>query len=456
METTTKNFIIGQAVIWSKDSKNFEGIVRDDFGKDAVEVMCVMIDERRACQKMNVKRDLLTKKNKKMSDVKKILLKGKFKKLNKKQLLVKIEDGKLNELEVEVVNELLVARGVQRMNNINPMPKTKEPKVEKKEEVVKEKKMKKETTEEVATKEVITEKLITEEDLIIKNDKLPINKTTRKDILWIDPKLLIVEADFNTRFDYGNLTILRDSIIESGVREPLSGYKQGDNFVVVNGHRRHAAIVMAINKGHDIARVPFISGRKKSLEERMFDTILGNDGKQLTPLELGETYRRLILYGFTYAEIAKRIGRNANHISSMAKVAESSKELKTLITQRIVSASLVSELKKSIKDDEKAEKIIKEKVQEKKKAAEESGEEVKVTKKDLKNVIEKQPDNSKTPSMVDIDELEEKKKNVAKSVKEFTRQEVVVLLGQQIEACKAVLLEEFRVELDNVELVLKS
>lgn len=442
METTTKSFIIGQTVAWSKDLKKFEGIVKDDFAKDTVKVTCISIDGEKILKILNPKRELLTIKNKKMSDVKKILLKGQLKKLTNKQLTVKIESGELNELELEVVNEILTTRkkdivvdSPKRMNDINPASKIKEPKVVKKEEVV-------------GSHPVITDK-----DLVIK-DTSPANKTQRKDVLWIDPKLLMVEPDFNTRFEYGAIVELKDSIIENGVTTPLSGYKQGDNFVITAGHRRHLAIVMAINEGVEIARIPFISGRKKSLEERMFETLLSNDSKQLTPLELGETYRRLSTHGFTFAEIARRIGRNAEHISDMVKVAESSKELKTMITDRKVSANLVSKVKKSVKDDEKAEKIIKEKVREKEKEAEKSGEEVKVTPKDLKDVIGKQPDNTEIAGMVDIDEVEEK--NIAKPVKEYSKQEVIVLLNKQVEVCRESLPEAFRGELDDVKLVLKS
>ena len=469
METTTKSFMIGQAVTWSKDGKNYEGVVRDDFGKEKVEVMCTNVDGRRVCHKKNIERELLIKKVKEMSDVKKILLKGQFKKLTNKQLTTKVESGKLNELELEVANEILNTRGIdkvvessKRMNNINPMPKTKELKVAEKKKVGRVKNIKKEKVVEktpvvkVPVVKVPVVKVPVIEVPVIKDSGQPLNKSQKKDIRLIDPRLLKVEPDFNTRFDYGDLDELKQSIIENGVRIPLRGYKQGEYFIVVDGHRRHSAIVMAINEGVEIARVPFISEKKRSLEERIFDVLLSNDGKQLTALELGETYRRLVNCGFNYTEIAKKIGKGATHVTDMVRVAESSKELKGMIKERKVSATLVKDVKNTVKDDEKAEKIIKDKVQEKEKEAEKSGEEVKVTKKDLKNVIEKQPDNSKTTGMVDIDELEEKKKNVAKPVKEFTRQEVIVLLKQQIEACKEVLLEEFRVELDNVELVLKS
>jgi len=431
---TTTTFMIGQAVIWVAGQRNCEGIVRDDFGKETVEVMCTNIDGRRACQKSNIKRDLLIVKNKKMSDIKKILLKGKFKKLNKKQLLAKIEDGKLNELEIEVINELLDVRGIdkviespKRMNDINPTPKIKELKVIEKSLIVK--------------------------TLIIKDNGKPLNKSQKKDIRLIDPRLLKVEPDFNTRFDYGDLNELKNSIIENGVRIPLRGYKQGEYFIVVDGHRRHAAIVAAINEGVEIARVPFISEKKRSLEERIFDVLLSNDGKQLTALELGETYRRLINCGFNYSEIAKKIGKGATHVTDMVRVAESSKELKDMIKGRKVSATLVKDVKNTVKDDEKAEQIIKDKVKEKEKEAK-KGEEVKVTKKDLKNVIGKQPDNSKVNPVIDIDEVEEKKKNIAKVIKEYSKQEVIVLLNKQVEVCREALPEAFRVELDNVKLVL--
>ncbi|MCK9415752.1 ParB/RepB/Spo0J family partition protein [Candidatus Dojkabacteria bacterium] len=188
--------------------------------------------------------------------------------------------------------------------------------------------------------------------------EITINDTKRKDILLVDPKILKIEEGFNTRVDYGDIDELMNSIIENGVQIPLKGYKEGDLFVIVNGHRRFKAIQKAIELGFEIARIPFISEKKKSIEERIFDIIITNDGKQLTSLELGETYKKLMNYNFTIPEIAKKIGKTYKHVADCISVAECSKDIKTMIQDGDVSATLVAEVTSKVKDADKVTEII--------------------------------------------------------------------------------------------------
>lgn len=238
-----------------------------------------------------------------------------------------------------------------------------------------------------------------------KSDVLILNKTKRSDILYIDPKSITIVEGFNTRLDYGNIDDLTNSIIENGVRVPMRGYKEGETYYLTDGHRRLKAVQAAIEKGVDIARVPFISEKKKTMEERIFDILLFNDGKELTPLELGETYKRLNGYGYNFTEIAKKIGKTVKHVSDMITVASSSKEVKEMITENQVSATLVAELNATLKNQEEAESIIKN-------ASLETGK--KVTKKDVQNFLPKK-----------------------ESEMTFTLEQVRSLLTAQIEMCAA-------------------
>ena len=73
-----------------------------------------------------------------------------------------------------------------------------------------------------------------------------INETQRKDILYIDPRQIKIEEGFNTRTDYGNIDELMNSIIENGVKIPLRGFKDGDFYIITDGHRRLTATMKAI------------------------------------------------------------------------------------------------------------------------------------------------------------------------------------------------------------------
>jgi len=266
---------------------------------------------------------------------------------------------------------------------------------------------------------------------------MAINKTQKGDLLKVDPQLIDIEEGFNTRIDYGDIDELKLSIIENGVRMPLRGYAKDDRFIIVDGHRRLTAVRKAIEEGNEIARVPFILEEKKTLEERIFDIILSNDGKQLTSLELGETYKKLMQYGFTCNEIAKKIGKTLNHVNDMVKVASSSKELKEIIKKGGVSATLVAEIKNKIKDDDEAEELIKTVSSIKKESSGGEKKKEKVTKKDVEDL------------------LPEKEKAIeVKSDEVFSKEEVIELLKKQIKECSSGLPLAVRIKVLKTKLVI--
>ena len=228
-----------------------------------------------------------------------------------------------------------------------------------------------------------------------------LNKTQKKDVLMIDPRLLVIEEGFNTRQDFGDLEELADSIIANGVKRPLSGYKKGEKYVVIDGERRLRATMIAINRGFDIARIPFFTERPKSLQERTLDIVITNDGKPLTSLELGDTYKRLINFGLSISEIAKKTGKTYKHIADLIGVADSPENIKEMIKTGQVSATLVAEVNAKTKDVDKTESVLITA------AAKVKGK--KVTKK---NIQELQPENNN-----------------------FTADEVRSLLKSQIRAC---------------------
>lgn len=284
----------------------------------------------------------------------------------------------------------------------------------------------------------------TEEQLLNALDMMKeteINKTKRSDVLFVDPKLIRIEEGFNTRLDYGDLDELTSSIIENGVRVPLRGYKEGEYYILNDGHRRFLAVNKALKQGIDIARVPFISEKKKGLEERIFDIILFNDGKSLTPLELGETYRKLMQYGYNYSEIAKKIGKTIKHVSDMVSVAESSKEMKDLIKDGGVSASLVAEVKSKVKNDQEAEEIIRTVSYIKKESSDGDKKKEKVTKKDIEDLLPEK----ELPIVYDSED----------ETQTFTKEEVKELLKKQIKACAQQVQIAFRVKILQTKLVIE-
>lgn len=279
-----------------------------------------------------------------------------------------------------------------------------------------------------------------------------LNKTQRKDLFYIDPRSLIFEENFNTRIEYGDLEELKNSIIENGVKMPLRGYKlRGEEKYVINdGHRRYKAVMMAIEEGNDIARVPFISEDKKSTEERLFEILLSNDGKPFTSLELGYTYKKLKNFGYNATEIAKRVGKSITHVLNTIEVADSSKEVKDSIKKGMISATLVSEVKKNFEDKQEADDTISTIVQIK----EEEGT-GKVIRKDLAGLIkEKRKVDLKDDSFPEVEEKPKKEHREYSDKKMYTEKEVAELLRKQIKECAKQANPYFRSKILNAPLVI--
>ena len=185
------------------------------------------------------------------------------------------------------------------------------------------------------------------------------NKTTKKDFPQIDPRIIIEEDGFNTRLTLGNIDELKKSIIKNGIRIPLRGYKSGENYILTDGHRRLAAIKMAIAEGNEIARVPFISEKITSKEERTFEILLSNSGEPLTPIEMAITYQRLINFGYTITEIAERTGKSYNSVHETLLLNTATKNTVNFIRENKVSSSVVRDLLKKNSPEETEHKIKK-------------------------------------------------------------------------------------------------
>lgn len=117
----------------------------------------------------------------------------------------------------------------------------------------------------------------------------------RGELRHIDPQLLQYDEGFNIRSDYGNIEELADDIRECGVLKPLEYRNTNDGFFVTDGHRRLMAIEMLRNQGHIVEFVPCVLERKGTNEiDRDFNLLRANDGKNLTPLEMGNLFVRLM------------------------------------------------------------------------------------------------------------------------------------------------------------------
>jgi ParB family chromosome partitioning protein len=140
------------------------------------------------------------------------------------------------------------------------------------------------------------------------------------------------------------------------------------------------AISRLIEKGVEIKRViarPVPKGYTD--KDELLDHISENSGMKLNAMEEANVFEQLLKYGWSQAEIAKRIGKTQSHVSQVLKLAGSSEYIKDTVAKGLISGALVVKVLNENKGDEKAvERILKASVSK----LEETGDK-KVTKKNL-------------------------------------------------------------------------
>lgn len=222
-------------------------------------------------------------------------------------------------------------------------------------------------------------------------------ETKRSDVLNIDPRNIEVMEGFNVRKDYGDIDALADSIRANGVIVPLRGFKEGEKFIITDGHRRLAACMKLVEEGVTM-RVPFVSGGKGYNEERrIIDMIISNDGKNLNPVEEAEAITRLSNLGLTDKEISQKTGRNIVTISGLKSIASAPTKVKRMIESGQIAATEVLQIVRKEKDASKVVEVIERAVE----SAKASGKK-KATAKDLKKASGKHSSVSDLKKLIKV------------------------------------------------------
>jgi len=168
----------------------------------------------------------------------------------------------------------------------------------------------------------------------------------RNNIFLIPFTKLKILDNFNDRQDYGTteeMNELTESIYNNGCRVPLMGYKDGEKYVVMQGHRRFRAgekIKEKYKKTIIYKMIVYPPGTTD--KEMLLDTLLTNSGKDLTPLEKASVVTKLIAEKATTKEIAAALGGVSEvYVKNLDRLSSAPEEAKKLIRDGVVSATLV-------------------------------------------------------------------------------------------------------------------
>lgn len=178
------------------------------------------------------------------------------------------------------------------------------------------------------------------------------NRPKRSDLFHVNPNDIIIEEGFNPRVDYGDLRALADSIIANGVKVPVRGFKKDGEFVLTDGHRRLKAVFLLLKDYPDAEiLIPFIiDPSEKSAEQRIIDVMICNDGLKLNPLEEAEIVNRLVNFGMSDKDIAKRTAQTKVYVSNLKLLYSAPEKIKNRIREGMVSATLVLDVLRNSED----------------------------------------------------------------------------------------------------------
>lgn len=162
----------------------------------------------------------------------------------------------------------------------------------------------------------------------------------------IDPRIIRVEEGWNVRQPGPELDehiqTLSDSIVENGMKQMLTIYMVDGQPTLIDGHCRLAAVLMAIENGHDIKTVACIAESNRiNSADRVLSIITSNSGKQLTMLEQSIVVQRLFNFGWTKQQIADKTRLSITAIENLLILADAPQKAKNMIAANTIAPSLV-------------------------------------------------------------------------------------------------------------------
>lgn len=183
----------------------------------------------------------------------------------------------------------------------------------------------------------------------------------RSDVFRIPVEDILIKEGWNVRDmtlpeNIDHVEELAKSIAEVGQKEPIKVYLEGDKVYVSNGHSRRLAVDIARKKYKaDIkSMLCMVEAKNENEADRTFTMIVSNQGKPLTPLEMGAVFKRLVEFGWTEKEIASKAGFSGQRVRDLLQLQGASPEIQKMIKTGKVTATLAQQTIRQNKGDDKA------------------------------------------------------------------------------------------------------
>lgn len=189
----------------------------------------------------------------------------------------------------------------------------------------------------------------------------------RSDLFKIDPRKIEIKEGWNSRDmadpeNIAHVDMLAQSIVEIGVREPITVNWEGGKAYVTDGHCRLLATMRAINQYKAEIKTIMVKteDRYSNEADRVFSQIVRNNGKPFSAMEKAKVYKKLIDMGWQQGDIAKKEGVTSGRVSQILGLLTLPEPIKQMVVAGQVSPTMaVQTVRASGGDGTKAEQDLK-------------------------------------------------------------------------------------------------
>lgn len=221
----------------------------------------------------------------------------------------------------------------------------------------------------------------------------------RSDIFRLDPRDIRVREGWNLRntetaeYKAGIVDLKNQIIAAGGVKEALTVQWEDGAPWLTNGHRRLAAVKLALSEGHEVPFVPVqTEGRNVSEVDCVLSMVLRNSGVPFTPMENAAVFKRLQDLGLTLVQIGEKVGYTEARVRQTIDLLTMPEPVKAHIDAGTVAPTTAAEVVKKV-GRERAGEVIDQGI----KKAEEKGRK-RVMRKDVADLIGDEGDDRPDPA----------------------------------------------------------
>ena len=192
------------------------------------------------------------------------------------------------------------------------------------------------------------------------NKESKMSNPSEFELISIEPRDVVVIEGRNTRFDYGNIEELADSIRENGMKQPCKVQIKNNEYQLIDGHRRLKACMELVKKGYDPVFLTIVVPEDEPEDKLLADMIVANDGKHFSPLEEAMMLQKLRdTYQWSQMDIAKKIGKSLSHVSNRIALLNADESIKeALVDGTLKTQEALAIVRKSNGDKDLQKEII--------------------------------------------------------------------------------------------------